>query len=116
MALETLKDVNQIGKEKISHIDDVAIGFYENEHIWVNHKTNTVAFKIQNGPIKEVGVNGCQVTDMIRVAKHIIVNLNEKYPSHENTKTIDALAEALEWQDKRTRDREARGVEGFSQK
>jgi hypothetical protein len=83
--------------------------------IYVRDDVNSLSFTIQNGPIKENGKNGCQVTDIIEVAKLIIEGLNEKYPCRENALTITKLDEALMWQQKRTEDRERRGVEGLNQ-
>lgn len=80
--------------------------------IYVRHDVNSLSFTIQNGPIKEAGKNGCQVTDIIAVAKHIFEELNKKFPCRENAMTITHLDEALLWQMKRTMDREARNVEG----
>jgi hypothetical protein len=117
VALETLKGVTKIGGESIAHIintDPVEVS--DEVSIIVNHVANSIRFKIQNGPIKEFGKNGCQVSDILAVAKKIFEELNAKYPCRENAMTITKLDEALMWQDKRTRDREARGVEGFSKK
>ena len=82
--------------------------------IYVRDDVNSLSFTIQNGPIKEAGVNGCQVTDVIEVAKIIIENLNAKFPCRENAMTISKLDEALMWQKKRTDERVARDVEGTS--
>lgn len=133
MALETLMGVKKINGENI--VDMVALKetnpemfrpdgsmhyhlFEQNirpfNHIYVRHDVNSLAFTIQNGPIKEVGKNGCQVTDVIAVAKHIIEELNKKFPCRENAMTITKLDEALMWQKKRTDDRIAREVEGLS--
>lgn len=133
MALETLKGVKKVGSLEILTMDDLKKERPElfgesgqmdykkfeseirpNYFCYVRHDVNSLSFTIQNGPIKEVGVNGCQVTDIISVAKHIIEELNKKFPSRENSMTITKLDEALMWQDKRTTDREARGVEGLS--
>ena len=84
--------------------------------VYVRHDKNSIAFTIQNGPVKEVGVNGCQVTTLIAAAKHMIEELNKKFPCRENAMTITKLDEALLWQDKRTKDRTARDVEGTSNK
>ena len=84
--------------------------------IYVRDDVNSLAFTIQNGPIKENGVNGCQVTDMIAVAKHIIEELNKKFPCDHNEMTISHLENALFHQDRRTKDRENRNVEGTSRK
>ena len=83
-------------------------------YIYVRNDVNSISFTIQNGPIKEVGVNGCQVTEIIEVAKMIIEGFDASYPCRENLHTIMHLREALGWQKKRTDDREKRGVEGES--
>ena len=133
MALETLKDVQEINGEAIVIMDDLREKFPEkfNESgamdyqwfeteirpknfIYVRHDKNSLSFTLQNGPIKENGKNGCQVTDVIAVAKHIIEELNKKYPCRENSMTITKLDEALMWQEARTKDRTYRGVEGLS--
>lgn len=111
MALETLKDVKDVGGFEINHTP------YQpnrNFHVLVNHDTNTIAFTIQNGPIKEKGVNGCQVDTMIEAAKLIIEGLNDKFPCRENSMTITKLDEALMWLNKRKQDREKRSVEGLN--
>lgn len=111
MALETMKGVNEINGEKVIHM-------YKNLDHWtifVDHDKNEISFRIQNGPIKEVGKNGCQVEDMIAVAKHIVEQLNAKFPCRENAMIITKLDEAIMWSKKRTADRQARNVEGKSE-
>ncbi|XGC82022.1 hypothetical protein ACES2L_05930 [Bdellovibrio bacteriovorus] len=125
MALETLKNVREINGVKIMQDrpkkEDGSIDWEKfdelrkEEPIYVDHDVNMVSFRIQNGPIKEVGKNGCQVTDMVAVAKHIFEKLNEKFPCEENVNTIHHLQMALEHQEARTRNRINRGVEGTSQ-
>lgn len=118
MALETLKNIHSINGELVAQkedgFDDVKSYISQEKHIIVDHIQNVVAFRIQNGPIKEVGKNGCQVTDVIAVAKRILEELNKKFPCRENAMTITHLDEALLWQIKRTMDRQNRGVEGHS--
>ena len=80
--------------------------------ICVDHNKNMISFKIQSAPVKDVGVNGCQVADMIAVARTIIKKLNDGHPCRENAMTITKLDEALMWQERRTKDRIQRGVEG----
>jgi hypothetical protein len=75
---------------------------------------NCISFKLQDGPVGENGVNGCQLTTLIDTAKLILIGLNAKFPCHENAITITKLEEALMWQDKRTQDRNNRKVEGES--
>lgn len=76
--------------------------------------TENIKVKWQEGPIKEVGVNGVQVNDVLEVVKNRLVELNKEFPSRENAMSITKIDEAIMWQDKRTKDREARGVEGSS--
>ena len=66
----------------------------------------------QDGVIPEVGVNGCQVEDVIEVVLERLQSLNEAFPCRENSITITKLQEAAMWQRERTRERQARGVEG----
>ena len=94
MALETLQGV-ELG-----------------QYISVSHDLNQITFKIQDGPIGENGVNGCQVDDVIQTVRTMIHGLNKKHPCRENACAITKLDEAMMWLDKRTKDREVRGVEG----
>jgi hypothetical protein len=124
MALETLKGVTHIDGESIlserTKNPDGSVNWEATDEarkfcpIFVDHDVNMISFRIQDGPIKEVGKNGCQVTALIDAARIIIEKLNEKYPCRENYLTLTKLDEALLWQLKRTKDREARQVEGES--
>jgi hypothetical protein len=111
LALETLKGIESIGGFKIGRVEWER-GEYPVE---VCEANNAITFQIQNGPIKEKGVNGCQVDTMIEAAKVIIEGLNAKFPCRENACAITKLDEALMWLRERTRKREARGVEGTNQ-
>ena len=86
----------------------------DNKYIHV--KGNEVKFIIQDGPIKEVGENGCQATDMLDFVKELFTSLNNAYPCQENRNTITYLNKARFQQKLRTADREKRGVEGKSEK
>lgn len=118
MALETLKGVKEIGGFEVADklFTELQIAtMHFPPAIFINHRANTITFKLQNGPIKEVGVNGCQVDTIIEAAKLIIEGLNEKYPCDENRDVIHFLHRALGSLAHRTADREERGVEGTSQ-
>lgn len=78
----------------------------------VNGCPSKVEFNIQTGPIKEVGVNGVQIDEVVRWAKEKIEGFNSAFPSRENSIVLTKLDEALLWLLKRKLDREARGVEG----
>lgn len=82
----------------------------------VHGETSTVNFQIQSGPIKEFGINGCQIDDVIAWAKEKIEGFNAAFPCRENSMIITKLDEALLWSAKRKMDREKRNVEGTNQK
>jgi len=82
----------------------------------VHGETSSVKFTIQSGPIKEFGVNGCQIDDVIAWAKEKIEGFNKAFPCRENSVIITKLDEALLWSMKRKMDREKRQVEGTNQK
>jgi hypothetical protein len=82
--------------------------------VYVRHDVNSVSFTLQSGPIKEVGVNGCQIDTMIQASKLILEYFNNKFPCRENAMAITKLDEAIMWLEKRTKDRQSRGVEGFN--
>ena len=77
-----------------------------------NNDVGHISFNKQVGPIKEYGVNGVQVDDMVEVIKNIIQSLNDKFPCRENAMVITKLDEAQMWLGKRKADREKRNVEG----
>lgn len=124
MALETMKGVEEINGEKILQerplkkdgtIDwDQFDELRKEQPIYVDHRLNMISFRIQNGPIKEVGKNGCQVEDMVAVAKHIVEKLNDKFPCQENAEMLFHLRKAIAWSKQRTLNREKRNVEGLS--
>lgn len=75
-------------------------------------ETSSVKFTIQSGPIKEFGVNGIQIDDVIIWAKEKIEGFNSAFPCRENSMIVTKLDEALLWSVKRKLDREKRSVEG----
>lgn len=121
MVLEILKGIKEIDGFKVIEIcQDMGIPtstyLSPKNPITVDHDINMIAFKIQDGPIKENGVNGCQVNTIIETAKLMLYGLNEKLPCNENIKATNYLIEALYWLDKRKEDREKRGVEGKNER
>ena len=133
MALKTLKDVKSIGGFSVVVMDELREKFPEkfnesgamdykwfekdirpNNFVYVRHDVNSLSFTIQDGPVKENGVNGCQVDTIIEAAKIIMQGLNKNFPCKENEMVIDKLDEALLWSIKRKLDREKRGVEGYN--
>lgn len=111
MALNTLKGKTNTPSGEA--IRDFPLTSGSSTFISVDQYSNTIVFQIQDGPIKEAGVNGCQFTALIEVAQMMLEGLNEDFPCPENEMTIVKLKEALMWQEQRTKERERRGVEGF---
>ena len=110
MALETLKGVEKIGGFRVGRNCDINAGTPI-----VISAPNLIEFQIQDGPIKENGVNGCQVDTLIHAAQIILRGLNDKFPSSYNRGAIQHLGFALKDLEQRTKDREARKVEGTVQ-
>lgn len=78
-------------------------------------KTEHFEINFQCGPIKEVGVNGCQVDDILKVCLDRLKGFqNGPFASPENAQAIIKLEECLMWQEKRTKDRVARDIEGLN--
>ena len=94
MALETLKGINKIGDFDVVVMDELREKFPDkfnesgamdykwfeadirpHNFVYVRHDVNSISFTIQNGPIKEVGVNGCQVDTLIETASIISSSL-----------------------------------------
>lgn len=82
--------------------------------IYIRNDTNSISFTVQKGPIKEVGVNGCQVDTLISAAAAMLGGLDEKFPSGYNKCALWCLESALVALRARKAEREARGVEGTS--
>lgn len=121
MALETLKGISEIGGFKIIRHKpkDMSWDDYDKLRpdfpINITDRMNCISFKIQDGPIKENGVNGCQVDTLIETARIMIEGLNDKFPCNENRAVLNYLQNALDVLISRKQDRVRRGVEGTSQ-
>lgn len=111
MAIETLRGVLSIGGFGIRR----KRFFQRQDHpIEINDRSNTITFKIQDGPVKEAGVNGCQVDTLIETALIMIAGLNNKFPCNENENVIVYLNLALQYLEARKARREIKGIEGTS--
>jgi len=64
--------------------------------------------------MKEDGTfeNGTTLEEMLRVSIERLKDLNNRFGCRENSLAITKMEEALMWLNKRTEDRESRGVEG----
>ena len=133
MAIETLRDAKETDGFKIVIMDELREKFPEkfeedgkmkkeffekeirgNKFIVVNLKDSTITFTLQNGPIKENGVNGCQVDTLVSVAAGIIDKLNKKFRCSYNERAVECLSVAYNLLKDRKKDREKRNVEGLN--
>lgn len=128
MSLVMLRKLQETSSgEPISHVHDESVvsmkkdqdplpeGAPPKPFIQFNHTDGTITFKLQDGPINQVGKNGCQVDDIIDVARAFIDEANTRFHCNQNVLTIQKLKEALMWQADRKKDREKRGVEGYNE-
>lgn len=68
----------------------------------------------QNGPVKENGVNGLTSEALLAILIHRTKVLDGNFPCDENKRAITYMENALALFEQRTKDRQARGVEGFN--
>lgn len=84
-----------------------------NYNIYVRHDVDSLSFNMLTKPASEGGdLNRCQWSDLVTTGLEMLKYLNNKFPCRENSLTITKLEEALMWNEKRTKDRLQRGVEG----
>lgn len=77
-----------------------------------------INIQLQDGPIGEVGVNGCQIDDVVEWCRDTIQAFNTKedgkFACAENVEAIDYLNQALAALKQRTTRRIMDGTEGTS--
>ena len=76
------------------------------------HGVTQTDIHFQDGPVAEFGVNGPTNEALLAILIHRTKFLNGKFPCRENSLAITKMEEALMWLEKRTAERQARGVEG----
>lgn len=86
------------------------------DYIRIDAGNSQIWLQIQDGPIKEVEENGCQIDDIGSIWLEILKGFNKQFPCRENSLSITKIEEALMWQTKRKTDRLTRGVEGYNKK
>ena len=119
MALETLKKKRIIQNQLITHhpseksaLDPSDQHPHPPSFIKVDHDKNEITFKIQNGPIKENGENGCQVIDLVNVFRVIIEEFNQEFLCEENIAQLFFAHLITEADHLRTKRREQEKTEG----
>lgn len=76
-----------------------------------------IKLRFQLGPVREFGVNGCQVEDVLGILISRLEGFQKgEFACQENNEALQDLKRALEWLESRTKDRENRGVEGKNEK
>lgn len=90
------------------------VDFYENRREQETAgDSRTISF--QNGPIRECGVNGIPDEALYAILIDRLQGFQKgQYSCRENAIALTHLETALMWAQKRTHEREARGVEGTS--
>ena len=87
---------------------------FDNDDLaYVDSEDDSGGIKFQEGTVKDNGVNGVQIEDVIDV----LIGKWQEYqrgelPCRENALAITKLEEARMWLNERTRNREKQGVEG----
>lgn len=80
-----------------------------------NDVGKAVPVSFQNGPIKEFGVNGIPDEALYAILIDRLQGFQRgEFSCRENAVALTHLETALMWAQKRTHEREARGVEGFN--
>lgn len=79
--------------------------------------TNCWKINFQNGPVKVAGFNGISQEALLAVVEDRLLSFQAgQYACRENAIALTKIQEAMQWLQKRTRDRMARGVEGTNVK
>jgi len=98
--MNDLKNLTEQEQEKL----DGSRAHIQNSHIDI---------KFQLGPVKEHGINGCQIDDILQILIERVEGFQKgPFSGRENAIVITKLQEAQHWLEHRTRDRERRNVEG----
>lgn len=98
---------------KIGVIDEPGAGGANHVYEIVHGSQTLAVLKFQNGPIKEHGVNGITQEALLAVCIDRLEGFQRgEFACRENALALTKLQEAMHWLHHRTRDREARGVEG----
>ena len=68
---------------------------------------------VQNGPVREVGINGCHQEDLLIIVIDRLQHFQKgEFACRENDLALQKIEEALHWLRHRTNGRIARNVEG----
>lgn len=79
-------------------------------------KGKTISITLQDGPVKQSGINGMQVDQLVEFTGYLVQSLNDAYPCDENQDALNALKDCLDAFKARTKNRKKRNVEGTNAK
>lgn len=96
-------------------IDDPGSGGAHHHYQAVAGETEVGGVMFQDGPVKEVGVNGMHNEHLLLIVAHRLRCFQKgPYACRENGIALERIEDALRWLDRRTAARQRRGVEGTS--
>lgn len=108
-----IDDLNTAKYTAIYHEDDPKFNAPHHFVICDGAERWQMKIDMQEGPIKECGVNGCCNEDLLNIVKTRLEGFqNSEFACRENAEALTKLEEALLWLHHRTNKRVARGVEG----
>ncbi len=117
-AICDMNALKELHPEKFNESGAMDYKWFESEirpnfNIFVRHDVDSIAFNMLTKPASEGGdLNKCQWSDLVTMGLEQLKYLNNKFPCKENAVAITHIETALLWNDKRTRDRIKRNVEG----
>lgn len=114
MALDTIRFMTEVDGDRIGRKEWNAPK--EQPFIVINDRDNAICFRIQKGPVKEVGVNGVQIDRLFEIGLGILAVLNRKHGCAHNDEAIAHFRRGLRCLRARKKDRMERGVEGTNKK
>ena len=103
-------DDNGVYVNAINDTNDADSG--SGHHYQIGWGNDDIHINFQKGAVKENGVNGVTTESLLATSLHRTQQLNKRFPCRENAIAITKMEEALLWLNKRTTDRQERGVEG----
>jgi len=110
MSLKALMGVKYINGNKVKHTSRYSKA-NSKEFIKVDQNFSTLTFKLQSEPIREIGVDGCNVEDVIEIARILVANLPGK--GHKTTVMATVrLGEAIGFLEQYRAERVDEGKEG----
>lgn len=102
-------DTNGVYVNSIHSVNDQNT---EGHKYQIGHGATMTYINFQNGPVKEVGVNGVTNESLLAILINRITYLNSRFSCEENEFAMIHLKEALAHLEARTFRRIQRGVEG----